>query len=83
VTVLDKDVPDPMVMAPSGDACGMDAADSLVCADASGRLRTWPVGVRGALSIGPDGSAWLAGWRDSPWSGGAGLVARLPISLDD
>lgn len=59
--------------APDGSVCGMDAAEpTLVCVDMSGEITRTPVGVRGEVRVGPDGSVWVA---DS------GLVARVARSV--
>lgn len=84
-TVLDEGVPDELVMAPGDAVCGMAPASAdLLCVDASGRATTWPVGVPGELSIGLDGSAWLASGA-RPWGeidgAGGGMIARLPFNV--
>jgi hypothetical protein len=72
VTVLDTGVPERMVLAAGGTACGMHSATlELVCVRASGDTRRTSIGLPGELRIAPDGSIWLAD---------RGLLALLPVA---
>lgn len=49
------------VLAPDGSICGVRGGEpAMVCADGDGSVRTFPLGVPGRISIGQDGSVWLA-----------------------
>jgi len=61
-----------LTLGPGGSVCGMSEAGLvLVCVEPAGRVLRQPIGVSGGLSIGEDGSVWLAH---------EGMLARLPIT---
>jgi streptogramin lyase len=49
------------VLAPDGAICGVGAgAHDVHCVDGTGAVRSVPIGVPGTISMGGDGSVWIA-----------------------